>query len=273
MLARRIALALAFAAAATMLHGGAGAAASCGRQVRGGSTDEQAAVGRILCLMPGTAIQAVELLDQAPDARPQDVWLAITIPSPPRAGERSFLGYTRATWEAELAAAAIRDGLSRLGLAHVVAFQDLAPGQQSDPAHLFGIARPEWKLPRWSAGPPARTLGRGVGMWGQLQAKLDGLSRRFGVQTKLERFDPFGKAPIVVVTTPRGGAFIDAGGFQTYEQALRFRDATYDGVLLELLTPSGAGLQVFTIDRGRRSSGCSRFGTIPHRRYEICPSD
>ena len=102
---------------------------------------------------------------------------------------------------------------------------------------------------------------------------MSSLSRRFGVATRLERYNPFGKAPVVTVTTNRAGRFIDAGGVRAYQRALRFDGAVYDGVFLQLVTRSGAGRQVFVIDRGRRSRGCSAFGRIPHKRFEICPLD
>lgn len=43
--------------------------------------------------------------------------------------------------------AAIRDGFSPLGFAHVVASEDLAVGARPDTDHLIGIARPAWNVP------------------------------------------------------------------------------------------------------------------------------
>lgn len=250
-----------------------GASAGCARPVTGGTAAEQGAVTRILCLMPGTRIESVLISERPPDAPAEAVWLAITIPAAPRAPGVASLGYTRAKWEADLAAAAIRDGFVRLGLRRVVAYQTLTHGAQPDVSRLFGIARPEWNVRRWSTGAAPRTLGRGVGTWAALQARLSSLSRRFGVTARLERYNPFGKAPVVTVTAIRAGRFIDAGGVRAYQRALRFGGAVYDGVFLELVTGSGAARQVFVVDRGRRSSGCSAFGRIPHRRFEICPLD
>ncbi|MDX6487764.1 MAG: hypothetical protein QOK13_379 [Gaiellaceae bacterium] len=247
--------------------------ASCLRSVSGGNTEETAAVERILCLMPGTAIRSVEIRTDVVDAGPRAVWLAISIRAFKGSAGLDALGYTRAKWEADIAAAAIRDGFVRLGLRHVVAYQDLTAGRQPHPAHLYGIARPEWKVARWSTGADPKSLGVGVQSWSGLQARLDALSRRFHVRTQLTRYNPFGKAPVVTIRTAQGGRFIDAGGFQAYERAVKFAGARYDGALIQLLTPSHAGLQVFVVDRGRRSSGCSRLGVIPHLRYEICPSD
>ncbi|MBA2526491.1 MAG: hypothetical protein H0V18_12040 [Pyrinomonadaceae bacterium] len=246
---------------------------ACGRVVTGGTQEERAAVGRILCLMPGTAIESVQILEQPPDAPADALWLALTVPPAPRASSPGLLNYTRAKWEVDIAAAAIRDGFFRLGLARVVAYEELSRGNPPDTDHLVGIALRAWSVPRWSTGARPRSLGHRAGTWAQLQAKLDVLSRRFQVRTRLERFNPFGKAPVVTVLAGDGGAFIDAGGFDAYKRALQFGEARYDGVLLQLRTPTGAGLQVFTVDRGRRSTGCTRYGRIPHKRYEICPSD
>jgi len=264
--------ALASVAATTTGLGGA-AAASCLRPIDGGTPDERAAVQRMLCLMPGTAIDGVQILPAPADAPVDAAALALTIDERLGSAADTVLANTRARWEVDVAAGAIRDGFQRLGLARVVAYEQLSPGAQVDARRFVGIARPEWGAPRWATGAAPQTLGRGVGTWLQLQTRLDALSRRFHIRTRLERYNPFGKAPVVTVITGRGGEFIDRGGFQAYERALRFSEARYDGVLLQLVTPSGEGLQVFTVDRGRRSTGCSRSGVIPHRRYEICPSD
>jgi hypothetical protein len=261
------------AATTTSLGGVASAASSCLRPVDGGVPGERAAIQRILCLMPGTAIEGVQILPAPPDASADAVALALTIDLPVGPAAETVLAEARARWEGDVAAGAIRDGFLRLGLAHVVAYEELSPGTQVDSSHFVGIARLEWGAGRWTVGAAPRSLGRGAGTWLQLQTRLDVLSRRFHVRTRLERYNPFGKTPVVTVMTGRGGEFIDRGGFQAYERALRFSEARYDGVLLQLVTPTGEGLQVFTVDRGRRSSGCSRSGVIPHRRYEICPSD
>jgi hypothetical protein len=265
--------ALAAAVAACGTGAAPSASAACSRPVTGGTAAEQAAVTRILCLMPGTRIESVLISERAPDAPAEALWLAVTIPAPPRAPGAASLLYTRAKWEADVAAAAVRDGFVRLGLRHVVAYQTLTHGAQPDVSRLFGIARPEWKVRRWSTGAAPRTLGRGAGTWAALQARLSSLSRRFGVTARLERYNPFGKAPVVTVTASRAGRFVDAGGLRAYQRALRFDGAVYDGVFLELDARSGAARQVFVVDRGRRSSGCSAFGRIPHRRFEICPLD
>ena len=265
-------LALAAAAAACVPAAAPRAPAAGARPVTGGTAGEQAAVTRILCLMPGTSIQGVLISERPPDAPAEALWLAVTIPASPPAGAAP-LRYIRAKWEADVAAGAIRDGFVRLGLRRVVAYQTLTHGAQPDASRLFGIARPEWNVRRWSTGTPPRTLGRGAGTWAALQARLRSLSRRFGVATRLERYNPFGKAPVVTVTTSRAGRFVDAGGVRAFQRALRFDGAVYDGVFLQLVARSGAVRQVFVVDRGRRSSGCSAFGRIPHRRFEICPLD
>jgi hypothetical protein len=205
----------AVAVAVTASSAGGAPGDSCRRPVSGGTASERAAIERILCRLPGTAIRGVALRDHAPQAPPAALWLAFTLayPTTPRA---VTLAYTRARWEADIAAAAVRDVFSQFGLAHVVAYEALSVGAQPDPVQLFGIARPEWGVPRWSAEPgSAATLGLGVPSWTQLQASLAALARRFGMRTRLERYEPLGRAPVVTVTTDLPGPFIDAGGLRS----------------------------------------------------------
>ena len=96
--------------------------------------------------MPGTAIQSVQIV-QAPDAPPNALWLGITARHATGTGAAASLIFSRVRWEVDIAASGIRDGFSRLGLAHVVGYEEVAAG--ATPVHfVMGIARPEWGLPR-----------------------------------------------------------------------------------------------------------------------------
>jgi hypothetical protein len=135
-----------------------------------------------------------------------------------------------------------------------------------------GIALRDWNIPRWATGVRPHPRGGHVETWQQLQAKLNLLSRRFRVRTQLYRYEPFGKAPLVTVWTRQPTAFIDAGGFDAYKQALHFNGAHFDGVLLRVVTPAVTGLQVDIVYRGRWTNSCGGGGHIRHS-SKICQSD
>jgi hypothetical protein len=233
----------------------------CGRTVSGGTPDEQAAVKRILCLMPDTRIERVQILEQPPSAPPDALWLAIGASLPPSLAD--FMRNRRVEWEVDVAAGAIRDGFVRLGLRHVVAYQLVPTGGQPNPERLYGIALPGWGAPRWQSSPLPPTLGKGTETWAQLAAKLDRLARRWVLQSDLERYNPFGKAPVVTVATPHPDDFVGKGGLEAFLRTLRFGEARYDGVLLQLATGGRVVFEESVVDRGRRHSGCAHQGPFP----------
>jgi hypothetical protein len=249
---------------------GATAAASCLVPVTGGTAREQAAVQRILCKMRGTTIESVQILGQPPDAPNDALWLAVSIPRPTT--DASNLTYVRAKWEENIAAGAIRDGFVRLGFPRVIGYEEVYPGVQPDTRSIAGIALRDWNVPRWATGGRPHPRGGRVETWPQLQAKLDLLSRRFGVRTRLDRYEPFGKAPLVTILTGLPTKFILAGGFDAYKQALHFNGAHFDGVLLRVVTPALTGVQIDAVYRGRPGSGCSVAGHIKHS-SKICQGD
>jgi hypothetical protein len=271
--AKKLMLSLAFVMV-VVIQPGAGAASVevCTVKTSGGTASERAAVRRIICRMPGSLIQAVQILQQPPDAPPETLWLAITVPRATNLSSISLFRDTRGKWEANLAAGAIRDDFDRLGLGHVVAYEELPPGAEPSSDYLFGIARPKWEVRRWTDGAPSRNLGKRAGSWQVLQAKLRALTRRYRVRTVLTRYEPLGKAPLVSIFTPRAAGFLAAGGFDAYERVLHVRQARYDGVLLQLATPIGARLVVFTTYRARQGQGCSRYGQMAGA-SRFCHSD
>ena len=221
--------------------------------------------------MPGTAIESVQIGEHPLDAPSDTIWLAITLPRTTAKTLASFLVDARGRWEADIAAAAIRDGFVRLGLRRVVAYGAFPPGVQPDPNALFGIALPGWGIKRWMTGAPSRNLGLHADSWPVLAAKLKALAGRYHVKTSLVRYQPLGKAPMIWISTPRAARFLGAGGFQAYERALHFRAADYDGVFIGLVAPGTAALYAEATYRGRQSEGCGGWHQI-RGANKICPS-
>jgi hypothetical protein len=221
--------------------------------------------------MPGTLIGSIQIVDHPPDAPSDTVWLAITVPRATGQTLASFLIEPREKWDAELAAAAIRDGFVRFGLRRVVAYDAIPPGVQLDPNNLYGIALPRWGIRRWTTGAPSRNLGKHGDSWPVLQAKLKTLARRYQTRTTLVRYEPLGNAPLVWISTPKPARFIAAGGFQAYERTLYYREARYDGVFIGLVSQPVTALLVWATYRGRQGEGCGVYRRL-RGANEVCPS-
>ena len=254
-------LAIMIALAAGANGGAAGSA--CGVSLTGGTAAERAVAQRVVCHMPGTPIESIQVNEQPPDAPSDTLWLSITLPRPAGQSFAGFVGEIRGKWDAGIAAGAIRDAFIRAGLRRVVGYEERFPGVQPDPNYLYGIALPSWGIRRWTTGAPSRNLGKRADRWPVLQAKLNALSLRYHVKTRLVRYEPLGKAPLVVVSSPTPARFLAAGGFQAYERVLHYHEARYDGIFLELVTPTkSAAVLVFATYRTRWSEGCGMWHRI-----------
>jgi hypothetical protein len=158
-------------------------------------------------------------------------------------------------------------------LRRVVAYEAVAPGVRPDPSALYGIALPKWGIKRWTTGAPSRNLGKHADTWPVLQAKLRTLALRYHVKTTLVRYEPFGKAPLVWISTPKAARFLTSGGFQAYERTLHFGEARYDGEFIGLVSQQPvAGFAVWATYRGRQGTGCGSYRRIPGM-DRLCPSD
>jgi len=260
------------ALATVLASSGRATGGRCGVSVTGGNPPENTAARKIVCRMPGTLIESVQINEHPPDAPSDTVWLAITVPRPTTAQTlANFLVETRGKWDSDIAAAAIRDGLVGSGLRRVVAYDTIWPGVQPDPNDLYGIALPKWGIRRWATGAPSRNLGKRGDSWPVLQAKLNALSRRYHIKTTVVRYQPLGKAPLIWISTPKAARFLAAGGFQAYEYTLHFGEARYDGVFIGLVSEPVAALAVFATYRGRQGQGCGGYHQI-RGANKICPS-
>ena len=247
---------LAFAAAAlaasiAAVPGGA-SAAICSPTVTGGASDEQQVVQRVLCLMPGTLIASVTLVDDPADDGTPQVALAIKV------GAGEFPG-TRGDWEGWVAASAIRDAFARRGFRPVVAFDTFG---NTDVAQMYQIN------PR-----PPRQLNKGVVTWMQTHAGVDRLANKYGVRATLRRYNPYGKAPYLRLVTRDPAKLIDSGGLSAFLRLFRWNwgegPDRYDGVYVEAVGPRGT-FSVFTA-AARGGVGCEKLGSFPHA-GQVCPS-
>lgn len=251
---------------------GGAARAKCSIPVTGGTAGERAAALQVVCSMRGSEIDSLQINVAPPDAPTDALWLAFFVPRAQENTLPDFLTYAREKWDANVAAAAIRDSFIGRRLRRVVAYDAVPDGVQPDPQYLFGIALPRWGISRWQTGAPSRNLGRRAESWRALQSKLSVLARRNHVRATLVRDEPLGKAPVVWILTRHPGPFLTRHGFDAVERLLHFREARYDGVFIGLVSPRRAALLVWASYRGRVGEGCGVHGRI-FGAERLCPSD
>ena len=246
-----------------------GGRAACNRTVTGGTHEEQAAVQRIVCRMPGTRVAEVAIMAAPPGAPASTRTLGIVVR--PRAGDppldRRALA-ARAGWEAELAAGAIRDGFARRGLSRVAAFTSATSRRDFVARFYRPLGRPEWQLGRWQVRPGIRSATGKVrdGRWAALNARLRTDARRYGLKLRVEQYNPYGKAPVVTVTTRRPQALLASRALRQLRADLGIGGRRYDGAFLSIV---GGGRTVFTAFSNHRTavtSGCAVYvpGLVGH---------
>ncbi len=246
---------------ALALAGNASAAGGCARTVTGGTAAERTTVKRILCRMPGTRISRVSIL-AAPDGAPAATrTLVIVVRGRPGDPQRNrFALQGRAGWEAEIAAGAIRDGFARRGLSRAVAYAAAAGSAEVDPRFLRPLARPDWGLERWAVRPGIRSLGKAAdGRWETLAARLRRDARRLGVRVRLERYNPFGKAPVVTVTTAKPASFLGGRGLRLFRSRLGIGGRRFDGALLSVVAGRRIVYAALATHRTAVTTGCAAY--------------
>jgi hypothetical protein len=243
-----------------------GGRAACNRAVSGGTQEEQAAVQRIVCRMPGTRVAEVAIMAAPPGAPASTRTIGIVVR--PRAGADRRAQAARAGWEAELVAGAVRDGFARNGLSRVAAFASATSRRDFATRFYRPLARPEWNLGRWAVRPGIRSASGKVrdGRWATLNARLRADARRYGLRLRLEKYNPYGKAPVVTVTTHRPQAFLGSRALRQLRADLGIGGRRFDGAFLAVV---GGGRTVFTAFSTHRTavtSGCAVYvpGLVGH---------
>ena len=246
-----------------------GGRAACNRAVTGGTHEEQAAVQRIVCRMPGTRVAEVAIMAAPPGAPPSTRTIGIVVR--PRAGDpardRRALA-ARAGWEAELAAGAIRDGFARRGLSRVAAFTSATSRRDFVARFYRPLARPEWKLGRWQVRPGIRSATGKVrdGRWESLRTRLNAEARRYGLRLRLETYNPFGKAPVVTVTTRSPQAFLRSRALARLRADLGIGGRRFDGAFLSVVGDGRTLFTAFSTHRTAVTNGCAVYvpGLVGH---------
>ncbi len=222
---------------------------------------ERATVVRVLCLMPATRIARVSILP-GPAGTPAGArTLGLVVRG--RRGDPardSFALQGRAGWEAEIAAGAIRDGFARKGLSRAVAFAAAAGSADFDQRFLRPLARPEWGLGRWGVRPGIRPLGKARDVrWETLATQLRRDARRFGVRFRLERYNPFGKAPVVTVTVAKATRFLGGAGLRAFRAELGIGGRRFDGALLMVKAGGRIVFAARSTHRTAVTTGCAAY--------------
>jgi hypothetical protein len=209
--------------------------------------------------MPGTRVRQVWVL-AAPHGAPASTrTLAIVVGT--RKGDAPLdrlALQARAGWEAEVVAGAIRDGFARRGLSRIAAFIAVTSPSQINPRFYRPLGRPGWHLGRWEVRSGIRSAGKASdGRWTALHKRLRADARRFGLGLRLELYNPFGKAPVVTVTTRSPEAFLRSRALQTLRADLGIGGHRFDGAFLSVVGGGRTFFTAFSTHRTAMTAGCA----------------
>ena len=80
------------------------------------------------------------------------------------------------------------------------------------------------------------------GRWASLHARLRADARRYGLRLRLEKYNPYGKAPVVTVTTRRPQALLASRALRQLQADLGIGGRRFDGAFLSVVGGGPHGL-------------------------------
>ncbi len=263
-MARRTGLLIAAAVLAGQVAAGCGGAttdrAVCLPPVRGGSPDQQRVVRSVLCAIGG-AIQRVTIR-MSPRGEPSGsaglVFLVSLVASPGSMAPAAQFSVERASWEAAIAAGAIRDRARAQHLPHVVSYTLYVHARGAKP-ELEGegrIALPGWGDPEGQGRFPPAALGKGALSYGTLLTRVNAVAAQTHTRAQLGWAQPLGGAPYLTITARDPGRLL-AGPIRRYLDAVDLRGTRYDGVLVAVFDARSRPVWVATTANRIGSRGCS----------------
>lgn len=254
--------------------------AGCLPPVSGGSAAQRAVVTTVLCGM-GNDVNWLVSIHRSPRGEPAGsaglVFVARVPPQPasprgPKAARARFAD-DQVTWNAAIAAGAIRDRSRRAHLLHVVSYTLTfrTPGHRVVTQSQGRMALPGWGDPEGQGSLPPATLGHGTASYDTLQRRLERIAAQTHTQVRLGWGDPLGAAPDVAITTADPIRLL-AGPIRRYLDAVDFQEARYDGVLVAVFdTKHNPVWAATTADRvGDR--GCTVYSNEAGKSHGMFPS-
>lgn len=253
---------------------------ACLQAVSGGSSAQRAVVTSVLCAMGEDVFQQVSIHSSPRNEPAGSAGLVIiaSVPSEPASPKgpmaaRARFADDRATWYAAVAAGAIRDRSRRARLPHVVSYSLLfhAPGARPTLQGQGRIALPGWGDPEGQGSFPPATLGHGAPSHDSLQQRLTTIAARTHTRVSLGWGRPLGGTPYVIITAadPR---HLLAGPITLYLDALQFRNARYDGVLIAVVDAKHQPVWSATTADRIGTRGCSTYSAEAGKNSGLFPS-
>jgi hypothetical protein len=190
------------------------------------------------------------------------VFIARTPPQPasprgPRAARARFAD-DQVSWDAAIAAGAIRDKSQAAHLPHVVSYLLMfrTPGHRPATQSQEQMALPGWGSPEGQGSPPPASLGHGAASFDTVQRRLTSIARQTHTRVRLGWGVPLGAAPAVVITTAAPIRLL-AGPIRRYLAAVDFQGGRYDGVLVAVFDRRGNPVWAATTAERVGTRGCS----------------
>jgi hypothetical protein len=260
--------------------GGSAEHSACRPAVSGGTEAERSVVSSVMCGIGAGPIERVAIRPSPPHEPAGSVSLTFiakvptqSLPEKNSAWPAAQFAADRAGWEAAIAAGAIRDRARTAQLPHFVAYNLLfqvghtAPTLQSQGR----IALPGWGDPEGQSSFPPTTLGHGVPSFDAVQQRLARIASETHTKATLGWSTPLGGAPYLVIVAPNPRQLL-GGPITRYLDALEFKAARFDGVLIEVV--DARHRPVWESETAVRvgSAGCSVYSNEAGMSHGMFPS-
>ncbi len=213
----------------------------CRAPVTGGTPAERQVVHDVFCASASTPAKI--RIAPAPSGLPKGtVELVIDSRVPPEpstsTGPKAAAAEAAresASWNAAVFAGAVRDKSERERLPHVVLYElryEIV-GQTPQLQTQGRIALPGWGDPEGQGSGPPGTLGHGTPSFDQIEQATYRLGQQTGSTIRIGWGIPLGATPAIFIRAKHPNQLL-AGPISQFLAAVKFGEARYDGVLIEV---------------------------------------
>jgi hypothetical protein len=258
-------------AVATVGCGGVGAQdrSECRAPVSGGTAAQRNVINDAICASVKTPLKV--RIAPAPAGLPKGtVELVIDTrvppePANPTGRKAAIAGAAResASWAAAVLAGAVRDRSERDHLPRVMFYElrYVAPGQPPQLQTQGRIALPGWGDPEGQGSTPPATLGHGAPSFDRIERATYRLGQETHSSVRIGWGTPMGATPAIFIRAQHPNQLL-AGPISRFLAAVRFGNARYDGVLIEVDDHAHTPLWMATTAERVGQKGCTIFPAV-----------
>jgi hypothetical protein len=183
-------------------------------------------------------------------------------PASPIGRKAAIAGAAResASWAAAVLAGAVRDRSERDHLPRVMLYElryDV-PGRPPQLETQGRIALPGWGDPEGQGTPPPATLGHGAPSFDRIERTTYRLGQETQRSVRIGWGTPLGATPAIFIRAQNPNQLL-AGPISRFLAAVKFGNARYDGVLIEVDDRAHTPLWMATTAERAGQKGCAIF--------------